>query len=202
MTDHGFVAACEDTGQTSDLGIYTVSGAVRILSENAYTQYVKNLDTSEQLYGQSSENYILGTVGAFLGSLIGVALIVILGQLGFVAAFSGIVMGIATVKGYELLAKKFSKVAAVICLVIVVAMTYFANELDWALLVARVAEIDIITAFQGLSELKTLEYIDMTDYTTNLLMLFAFTLITAGLTIFGALKDNANKFVTHPLTED
>lgn len=49
------------------------------------------------------ENVVAGVVGALLGSLLGVACIVLLGQLGYVAAVSGIVMAICTMKGYELL---------------------------------------------------------------------------------------------------
>lgn len=199
---HDFAPACEETGQTTNLDIYSIGGVVRILSQSVYAQYSKDLDASEQLHSQKTENYFLGTVGAFLGSLIGVAVIVVISQLGYVAALSGIVMGIVTVKGYELFARKFSKVGAIICSIIVILMTYFANELDWAILVARYVEVDIITAFQGLSELKANDYIDMSSYSTNLFMLFAFTLITAGVTIWGAMKDSDNKFVTRPLSAE
>ena len=47
-----------------------------------------------------------GIVGALIGSLIGAVVIVIVGQLGYVAAVSGLVMAICTLKGYEMLGKK------------------------------------------------------------------------------------------------
>ena len=50
---------------------------------------------------KSTDNIITGAVGAFLGSLIGVACIVIVGQLGYVASVSGLVMGVCALKGYE-----------------------------------------------------------------------------------------------------
>ena len=49
------------------------------------------------------DNVIAGTVGAFLGSLIGVACIVILSKLGYVSAVSavsGLVMAVCAIKGY------------------------------------------------------------------------------------------------------
>lgn len=200
LKDNDYQASCEQTGQLTELDFYTVGGVVGILSQTAYREITKDLDTSQELHNQVSENYLLGTVGAFLGSLLGVAVIVIIAQLGYVAALSGIVMGVVTVKGYEFLGKKFSKVSALICLGLVIAMTYFANELDWALLVARFAEVDLFTAFQGLPELKAQEYIDMSDYSTNLFLLFASTLITAGITIWGALSEQKTRFETRLLS--
>lgn len=39
------------------------------------------------------ENLVGGVVGALIGSLLGVASIVLLSQLGYVAAISGVIMG-------------------------------------------------------------------------------------------------------------
>ena len=47
------------------------------------------------------ENVPAGIVGAFLGSLIGVACAVLIGQLGYVASISGLVMAVCALKGYE-----------------------------------------------------------------------------------------------------
>ena len=46
------------------------------------------------------ENVLAGIVGAFLGSLIGVACIVIVGQMGYVASICGLVMAVCSLKGY------------------------------------------------------------------------------------------------------
>ena len=46
------------------------------------------------------ENVPAGIVGAFLGSLIGVACAVLIGQLGYVASISGLVMAVCALKGY------------------------------------------------------------------------------------------------------
>lgn len=49
------------------------------------------------------DNVIAGTVGAFLGSLIGVACIVLVNQLGYVSAICGAVMAVCSIKGYTML---------------------------------------------------------------------------------------------------
>ena len=69
------------------------------------------------------EHVAAGLVGAFWGSLIGVACIVIIGQLGYVAAFSGLVMAVCTIKGYERFSGSMSRKGAVIALIFIVGMT-------------------------------------------------------------------------------
>ncbi len=49
------------------------------------------------------DNVIAGIVGAFLGSLIGVACIVVINKLGYVSAISGVVMAVCAIKGYAML---------------------------------------------------------------------------------------------------
>ena len=70
------------------------------------------------------DNVIAGTVGAFLGSLIGVACIVLVSKLGYVAAISGVVMVVCAIKGYAMLGGQFSKRGAVISGLMIIVMTY------------------------------------------------------------------------------
>ena len=51
------------------------------------------------------ENVFLGAVGALAGTLIGVICIVITGQLGYVSALCGVVMGVCALRGYQMLGK-------------------------------------------------------------------------------------------------
>ncbi|MGT2666125.1 hypothetical protein ACVRYP_02210 [Streptococcus rifensis] len=200
LSNNGYVAACEENGQTNHINFYNVSGSPRILSQSTFDGLSTQLADLEMEQAQISENYLIGSVGAFLGSLIGVAAIVIVSQLGYVSMLSGIIMGVCTVKGYQFLAKKFSIISAIICLVIVVVMTYFANELDWAISIANYFQVDIFTAFQGIPVLKADGTIDRSIYFTNLGMLAVFTLITSVATILNALKESQNKFSSRELS--
>ena len=60
------------------------------------------------------ENIVAGVVGAFLGTLLGVVCTVVIGQMGYVASISGLVMAVGALKGYELLGGRLSKKGAVI----------------------------------------------------------------------------------------
>lgn len=135
-----------------------------------------------------SGNILTGTVGAFLGSLIGVACIVIMGQLGYVASLSGVVMAVCALKGYELLGGKLTKVGVVISAALLMAMTYFAYRLDYAIAVAKVYEIGIPESFSLIGLLVQVEDIDPGAFWGNLAMLYLFTLVGAVPTIISGLK--------------
>ena len=76
------------------------------------------------------ENIVAGVVGAFLGSLIGVVCTVVIGQLGYVAAISGLIMAVCALKGYELLGGTLSKKGVAVSAVLILAMTWFAHRLS------------------------------------------------------------------------
>ncbi len=69
------------------------------------------------------DNVIAGTVGAFLGSLIGVACIVLVNQLGYVSAICGAVMAVCAINGHTRLGGGFSKNGPAISGFLVMVMT-------------------------------------------------------------------------------
>ncbi|MBE6959409.1 MAG: zinc ribbon domain-containing protein [Ruminococcaceae bacterium] len=72
------------------------------------------------------ENIINGIVGAVIGALLGGLCILLLNQAGYVAAISGIVLAFCTLKGYELLGGKMSKVGIAVSAVLIIAMPFAA----------------------------------------------------------------------------
>lgn len=137
---------------------------------------------------ERKENVLTGLVGAFLGSLIGVACIVWIGQLGYVASLSGVVMAVCAIKGYSLLGGAMSRKGAVIACFLTIIMTYLGNRLDFAVSVARAAEVDIFTAFQAMGELLNGGYINGAAYWGTLIMLYLFTLVGAVPTLISAFR--------------
>ena len=106
------------------------------------------------------ERVVLGTLGAFVGALIGTICIVILGQFGYIASICGVVMGFCAMGGYQLLGKKMSKKGIIITIVIMLVMVYVSNWFSYALAVADVAEVDVLTAFLVTPELVSEGFID------------------------------------------
>ena len=125
------------------------------------------------------DNPIAGLVGALLGSLIGVACIIVVSQLGYVAAVSGLVMAVCTIKGYALLGGAMSRRGAVIAGVVILLMTYVGHQLDFAVSLAIAAQIDPFTAFRAVGDLLADGALDPVSYWGNLVLLYGFTLLGA-----------------------
>lgn len=82
-------------------------------------------------------NMFLGILGAIGGSLLGVALWLVISFAGFIAGFAGFVMLKCALKGYEKLSGRLDKKGAVISLGIAAFMIFFANGLEYAIALCR-----------------------------------------------------------------
>ena len=134
----------------------------------------------------------LGILGALVGALLGGVSIVLFSRMGYVAALSGVLMAFATLKGYELLAKKLSKKGIVISVVLMVLVTFVSNVVDLGLQVFD--EIKdyggtIADSFILLPELAVEGYIDFGAYFSSLGMLYLFMAIGAFSIIRNALRN-------------
>ena len=133
---------------------------------------------------EKQEKLALGILGALLGGLLGGASIVLLGQLGLVAAISGVILAFCTLKGYELLGGKLSKQGILVCIVVMLAVPYLADRVSWALAIveqskeALGAQLSFGDAFQYVHEI-----VELTESTENywkdLLFIYAFTILGA-----------------------
>lgn len=145
----------------------------------------------EQEKKTKRENIAAGLVGAFLGSLIGVVCAVVIGQLGYVASVSGLIMAVGALKGYELLGGQLSKKGAVISSILVVVMTYLAHRLTFAVALVSALGLsmsDVFLCFQAVPSLVEEGAIESTAYWGDLAMLYLFTLLGAVPTIIGGLR--------------
>lgn len=77
-----------------------------------------------------AENFVLGLVGALIGAAIGGASIIGLGQLGYIASISGVILAFCTLKGYELLAKGISTKGVIVCAVLMLVTPFLADYLN------------------------------------------------------------------------
>lgn len=138
---------------------------------------------------RKQENVIAGIVGAFLGSLIGVVCTVVIGQLGYVASVSGLVMAVCALKGYEMLGGTLSKKGAVISGLLILVMTYLAHQMDWAVSAASALEMGVLECFRAIPYFREIGVIDSGSYWGGLVMLYLFTLLGAVPTIGNGLKN-------------
>lgn len=137
------------------------------------------------------DNVLTGTVGAFLGSLIGVACIVLVDRLGYVSALCGVVMAVCSIKGYALLGGRASKRGAVISGLMILIMTYIANRLCFSLAVLELVSDQGIGFFEVYQKLpRLLEDREIWEvYLRALVMLYLFTLLGGVPTLIGAFRE-------------
>lgn len=141
-----------------------------------------------------TENMIAGIVGSFLGALVGVVVIIVLDQLGYVAAISGLVMGFCALKGYELLGGKLSKKGVVISVIIMILMIWVGNRASWSLIMQQQVFTDEspFSVFRYFNEaVQTLKDggVDISgDYAKSLAMQYGFAVLGSGSTIFSAFR--------------
>ncbi len=197
LRSRGYQSCCQGCGQTVQTEACVMAGVPSLLCDGCYQQQDSMKEQARQEMERKPENVLAGIVGALLGSVLGAACIVLLEQLGYVAALSGIVLAICTLKGYELLSGRLSTRGIVIACVLMLVMTYVGDRLDWAITVAKYFEVSFTDAYRAIPYLIQEEAIEAGDYIGNLLQLYLFTLIGAVPTIIGSLKNRKLANVTY-----
>lgn len=143
------------------------------ISENA--TFCETCGQQVAVVEEKKEKVALGIVGALIGALLGGASIVLLNQLGFVAAISGFILAFCTLKGYELLGKKLGIVGIVASIVLMIFTPYLADRLSWAIAMVQAwGDISLLEAFLYVPLAIQEEVILMSDYLKGLGMLYLF----------------------------
>lgn len=191
LKQYGYVDVCEYCGAArQDIAPYNIGGKIYQTCPDCLQAATATVNTQIE-QRKANENVGLGIVGALLGSLVGVLVIVLIGQLGYVAVAGGLVMGFATLKGYELLAKNMSNKGIIISSIIMILMVYVAERIEWAIEVFKVysdEHISFIEAFLYTPEV--IRYSDATgQFIGSLVLLYVFTAVG----VFGVIRATAKK---------
>lgn len=190
LRQKGFTPCCGSCGRSGEVSNYRMVNSYFQLCEECEAGIRNNLTLITQQEQQKRENIIAGIVGALLGSLGGVLCIVVLGQLGYVASISGVVMAIGVLKGYEKLGGKLTKKGVIISVIIMLIMVYVGNQLDWAIeLLTKAGGADNgLNLFECYRLVPTMVFELfreelMSSYIMNLVMIYIFMLLGAVPTI-------------------
>ncbi|MBS4461244.1 MULTISPECIES: DUF1097 domain-containing protein [unclassified Facklamia] len=194
LQKHQFVNCSEIDVNQTETSVYIVQNVIQLLNQEEFNQIYSDIDRQKQERESKKESRLLGIIGAFLGSLIGAAVIIIIGQLGYVSVIGGLVIGFATVKGYELLAKRFSWFGVFVSFLMALIMVYIAYKIDWAISIARQVEANFFDVYQNIPVLLDNEYIDATFYATELAKLFMYSLVGIITSIYYTFREYKQKF--------
>lgn len=195
----GFEPCCQFCGQQMETTGYDVSGSYMQLCPDCAGRIRQDRTLAEQQKKNKNENIIGGIVGALLGSLLGVLCIVFFAQLERVAAVSGVIMAVCTIKGYEMLGGKLTKKGVVIGILMMIIMTYMGHRIEYGILIAQTYDVDIFMGFRYVPVLLNEEWIDGPIYWLNLGQLYLFTLVGAVPTVRAAVKERAQEHYFSPI---
>ncbi len=112
---------------------------------------------------EKNGNLFLGLIGAIGGSLIGVALWLVIGMVGFIAGIAGFLMLKFALLGYQKLSGKLDKKGAVLCLFIAAFMVFGANVLEFVISLCK-AYFEYEASFDTIRFVVTNFIYLMTDY--------------------------------------
>ncbi|MCM1049028.1 MAG: hypothetical protein NC433_11465 [Clostridiales bacterium] len=189
MKSRGFVPCCQFCGQQAETAGYVSGSSYMHLCPECAGKLRRDVTVATQKTKEKKENIVGGIVGAMIGAVIGVLCILFFSQvLQIIASVSGIIMALCTIKGYELMGGKLTKKGAVISVIMMLIMTYAANRMNWAIIVARYFSIDIFDAFNSISLYIAVGRIEFDTYILELVKLYIFTAIGAAPTIMGAMQ--------------
>ena len=180
-------------GQNVETGAFRMGGEYYHLCPDCEMKMRSDIAMNAQQTAQKKENIVGGIVGALLGSLLGMLSVLILSQLGYVAALSGVIMAVCVLKGYEMLGGKLTKKAVVISAVIMILMTYFADRVDWAIILfnqggGAEAGYSLFECYRLIPAALSAEIIDMGSYIGNLVLQYLFVALGAIPTVIGKMK--------------
>ena len=110
------------------------------------------------------------------------------------AALSGIVMGVCTLKGYELLGGKLSKRGVVISVLIMILMVWVGTRAAWALALQKEIYTDesfftVFRYFDTAVDSLNAQGVDITsDFMESLFMQYLFSVLGSASTIITAFR--------------
>lgn len=147
------------------------------------------------------ENMIAGLVGAFLGSLLGVASIIVVGQMGYIASVCGLVMAVCTLKGYELLGGVLSRKGAVISSLLTLIMTYVAHQANLAISISAEVNVNFFQVFCSMNRLLREGFLNKGAYWGSLFMLYLFVLLGAVPMLLKVVRGNGKEYVPESVSD-
>ena len=198
LESHHFVQVCAHSGQEGPVGLYQLGDSIFLINEQSYQLLKSNLQIEMDSYQNQKENVLLGTVGALLGALIGGAVALFIARLGYVAMLAGVVLGICTIKGYEILGKKLTRKGIVISSILMVITVFLVNQVDLAMEVVAKLGIEFAFALRLVNEvIFSGDFPD--NYFYNLGMLAVFTLVGAWVSVSSVWSSHKTKGIARKI---
>ncbi|MDE6475552.1 MAG: hypothetical protein K2L08_01720 [Erysipelotrichaceae bacterium] len=173
----GYENACSYCGtKESEISIYNITGHQTSICHECY----KNNLANKVYANDKKENVLKGILGAFLGALLGGVVVVFFLSMGSISFVGGILLSLASLAGYQMLAGKLSYKGIIISSIFILLTCYIAINIDAALQFSEFKEYrdeNIFSLFMRVPELLKGRNVNIDAYYENLLYVVAFSAV-------------------------
>ncbi len=135
----GAQPACMNCNAADPDGFAKVNGTAMMLCSSCQQHISEHIAQGEAEHAEIKNNYLLGTIGAIGGALLGSIAWVVIGLLGYFAAIAGVAISFCAAKGYTLMKGKVTKPAIVIICIVCVVVLILAQFVTYDIMVLREA---------------------------------------------------------------
>ena len=198
LHSYQFEDCCGICGEKDQqLTLCMVKGNPIYMCSRCYDEVEKSLVENKTAIKKRKGNMATGIVGAIFGSLIGVAVWVLIGQMGYIAGIAGLIMAVCALKGYELLGGKINAIGLTICLVIVAGMVYIANMTSTTLIIYQEFKgynISFFDVYKKIPYLLKTSSEFSSDFYRNLFVGYLLTIVASVSTVISIYKANTGSF--------
>ncbi len=198
LQTNGFYTVCGYSGEKGLVGLYQIDDSLFLMNEECFKELSTQLKIETDSYNSQKENVLIGTVGAFIGAIIGGAVALFIARMGYVSYIAGLVLGVCVVKGYEILGKKFSKKGAVISTVLMLLTIVLVHQFDYTLHLMSEYELSFADSFDAVNA-TVLNGDAPQEYFINFLLLAVFTGIGAWGAISSALSTQKSRGIARKI---
>ena len=178
LNKYEYYNCCACCGIAQDTKPFLIGDALSLLCESCAETGDYQPGEQEVETVREGSSPLKGLIGAFIGSLLGVAGIVLVGRLGIVAAVGGFLMCFFVLYGYRKAGGSLDTRGVLISAGVMLVMIYVGHRFNLAASYAKEFHTGFFAGFAGVSELmKSGKLSDA--YTRNLFMYYIFALIGA-----------------------
>ena len=192
-----YVSGCESCGTSqSAVESYEINGGHHYLCADCAKEVNAALEENQQNMKTKKSKFLPGLVGAFLGSLIGAVLWVVIFKLGYIAGIAGLVTGVCALKGFELLGGHVDRKGVIGSVIIMLITIFLANKIAWswdAYTALKDYDYTFSDCFRYLGEI--LEANELTgSYYGDLIIGYALTFLSSFRNIIAAFKASSGTY--------
>jgi len=195
LQTEGCVSGCELCGNSFSVSPYNVNNAPVFLCSGCEARVEQDMAQAKDEVLSRKSNPLLGLIGAAVASLIGVALWVLIYQLGYIAGIAGAAIMLLAFWGYRKLGHAMDTKGVLISFAVGLVMVFVACHISWTIEAMKAyseyyrVDMDFFYMYKRLFSI--LERLDIvSDFVTELVMGYGLSLLVAFPTVIAAFKES------------